>query len=211
MTRQPRIGDNLFVEWYGSWYPGEVIGLNADGTVRVHYTGWGSEFDESVAAGRLSWTQATVSQPALPRMGPGPVYWDSLDRFLLGEPVTSASRLRAGDHVHVKWHGSWWAAEVRQVQSDGSVTVHYTGWDDCWNETVSRDRMQLPARGDRSVTFHLDRGWTVVGQILEILPDSFVVSRAEDHRVCVIRKEQVRYFELHQAPQDYVQGIRSHM
>lgn len=207
MDRQPQIGDNLFVEWNSDWYAGEVMALNNDGTVHIHYTGWSEEFDEMVPLTRLSQVRPTAAQRSLPNIAPGPVYWDSLDRFLLGTPVTAGTRLRAGDALHVEWQGSWWAAEVIVTNSDGSVTIHYTGWDKTWDETVSRQRLQLPASGEKLATFHLDRGWSVTGRVLEVLPDSFVFNRVEDHRVCVIRKEQVRYLELHDAPPQYVQGV----
>ena len=53
-TRRP-VGTNgaLFVEWGGSWWAARVLGTERDGSVRVHYLGWGSEWDEAVAPSRL--------------------------------------------------------------------------------------------------------------------------------------------------------------
>jgi len=61
--RQQRVDDavsmpaarqaQLFVEWGGSWWAARVLGTGRDGSVRVHYLGWGSEWDEAVAPSRL--------------------------------------------------------------------------------------------------------------------------------------------------------------
>jgi hypothetical protein len=45
--------------------------------------------------------------------------------------------------VEVEWHGTWWPAEVLKVQG-GKSYVHYTGWDDSWNEWVTPDRVRPP-------------------------------------------------------------------
>ena len=58
-------GDKVQVLWKGpltlpdgkstneSWWSGEVLECNEDGTVSIHYTGWRSEWDESVSRDRL--------------------------------------------------------------------------------------------------------------------------------------------------------------
>jgi hypothetical protein len=208
MVKQPRAGEALFAEWGGTWYEAEILAVNDDGTARIHYTGWGEEYDETVTCERLSREQPAAAA-ATPNANPQPLYWDSLERLLLGEPVSADTRLQAGAAIHVKWQTSWWAAEVVTPNADGTVKIHYTGWGSNWDEVVSRERIQLPSRGDKIVTFHLERGWSVTGKVLEVLADCFVFNRVEDHRVCVIRREQVRYLELHSAPRDYVQSIRS--
>jgi hypothetical protein len=38
MTEQPKVGDKLFAEWHGTWYAAEVVRLNGDGSVHIHYT-----------------------------------------------------------------------------------------------------------------------------------------------------------------------------
>jgi hypothetical protein len=43
--------------------------------------------------------------------------------------------------VEVEWHGSWYAAEVLQV--NGPLTrIHYTGWDSSWDEWVPAGRIR---------------------------------------------------------------------
>jgi hypothetical protein len=43
--------------------------------------------------------------------------------------------------VEVEWHGTWWAAEVLQRAGNRSY-IHYTGWDDSWNEWVTPERIR---------------------------------------------------------------------
>ena len=58
-------GDKVQVLWTGtltlpdgkttneSWWSGEVLACNQDDTVKIHYIGWRSEWDESVSRDRL--------------------------------------------------------------------------------------------------------------------------------------------------------------
>lgn len=43
----------LFVEWGGSWWQATILASEGDGRVRIHYDGWGKEWDETVDASRL--------------------------------------------------------------------------------------------------------------------------------------------------------------
>jgi hypothetical protein len=43
----------LFVEWHGSWWAATAIGRTNGGALRVHYDGWGAEWDETVDASRV--------------------------------------------------------------------------------------------------------------------------------------------------------------
>jgi hypothetical protein len=46
-------GQMVRVEWGAGYHNGQVIRVNADGTVQVHYTGWSAMWDESVPRYRL--------------------------------------------------------------------------------------------------------------------------------------------------------------
>jgi hypothetical protein len=46
-------GDQVRVEWGGKWWAGEVLSLQANGQVRIHYSGWDSSWDETVPRSRL--------------------------------------------------------------------------------------------------------------------------------------------------------------
>ena len=43
----------LFVEWRGSWWPATLLSTEKNGALRIHYDGWGSEWDETVDATRV--------------------------------------------------------------------------------------------------------------------------------------------------------------
>jgi len=37
----------------GAWWPAEVLQVYDDGQIKIHYQGWGSEWDEVVSRARL--------------------------------------------------------------------------------------------------------------------------------------------------------------
>lgn len=47
------VGEPVHIEYSGSLYPGCVVALLADGTVRVHYLGWGGDSDANVPRTQL--------------------------------------------------------------------------------------------------------------------------------------------------------------
>jgi hypothetical protein len=53
--------------------------------------------------------------------------------------------LEQPQQVEVEWGGNWWPAEVLK-RDGGSTFIHYTGWDDSWNEWVPRDRIRPAGR-----------------------------------------------------------------
>lgn len=58
-----RVGQRVLIEWHGTWWDGEVIEQRS-GFSKVHYTGWGPEWDEWVEPARLrATTQARVVTP----------------------------------------------------------------------------------------------------------------------------------------------------
>lgn len=46
-------GDHVRVEWHGSIYPATVMNVLGDDRYRVHYEGYGSEWDEDVPLSRI--------------------------------------------------------------------------------------------------------------------------------------------------------------
>lgn len=55
-------GSPLQVEWHGKYYPATVIGPAEGGKVRIHYNGYGSEWDEDVGEDRIR--EASYIDPA---------------------------------------------------------------------------------------------------------------------------------------------------
>jgi hypothetical protein len=56
------------------------------------------------------------------------------------QPSQPAPALR-GTKVEVDWHGTWYAAQVLQVDG-GSSLIHYAGYDASWDEWVPADRIR---------------------------------------------------------------------
>jgi len=48
-----RVGDRVRVEWHGSIYPATIITALGDDRYRVHYEGYGNEWDEDINMNRI--------------------------------------------------------------------------------------------------------------------------------------------------------------
>ncbi|MCC6898376.1 MAG: hypothetical protein IT377_05340 [Polyangiaceae bacterium] len=111
----PRVSRAVEVLWGGQWWAAEVLETRS-GITRIHYTGWGSEWDEWVGPERIR-----AAAPAA--------------------PVAPLASARVGQRVDVEWHGSWWPAEVVTIKN-GFYKIHYTGWGPEWDEWVELPRMR---------------------------------------------------------------------
>jgi RNA binding activity-knot of a chromodomain len=47
------------------------------------------------------------------------------------------------NQVEVEWQGTWWAAEVMKTNGD-RYYIHYTGYNNSWDEWVGPDRIRMP-------------------------------------------------------------------
>jgi hypothetical protein len=56
-------------------------------------------------------------------------------------PVFGDGRWQAGAHVWIEWRGTWWAGTVVQPAGEGLYRVHYTGWSESYDETVTAHRL----------------------------------------------------------------------
>ncbi len=155
-TRQPvedvevlEAGQILQVRKESFWWAAEVVAVLPDRNVKVHYLGWPPEWDEIVPvdrlqldpeakekAQRMSVSKAAVGLPA----GPGPVSPS-------GQTIDADTPLAVDQSVLVEWGGNWWSATVIDTLADGTVKVHYTGWDEQWDEIVPRSRLQMVGEG----------------------------------------------------------------
>lgn len=100
------------VSWGGSWWKAEVLERRGDLT-KIHYTGWGPEWDEWV-------------EPA---------------RIRTAAPETPLTKGRLGQRVSIEWHGSWWDGEIVAMKN-GFYKVHYSGWGAEWDEWVEPNRLR---------------------------------------------------------------------
>jgi len=102
------------VWWGDQWWAAEIMETRGDQT-KIHYTGWGPEWDEWVGADRMR----TVA----PRVPP--------------------KNVKVGSKLEVEWHGRWWAGEVITTKN-GFYKIHYSGWGPEWDEWMEIDRMRAP-------------------------------------------------------------------
>lgn len=55
-----------------------------------------------------------------------------------------AALCEKGDQAKVLWKGTWYAATVTDVDSESDQCfIHYTGYDNSWDEWVGADRIQI--------------------------------------------------------------------
>lgn len=52
-TNVHKLGDRVRVEWHGQMYPAVITGIVGQERYRVHYEGYGSEWDETVGLSRI--------------------------------------------------------------------------------------------------------------------------------------------------------------
>jgi hypothetical protein len=112
-----RVGEQLYVEWQGSYWAARVIGLSGP-NVRVHYEGWGDEWDEIASPERLV------------RLRLDPSFANAL------------AALRPGAAVEVLWGGSYWPARVTARVGADQFAIRYDGYGPEWDETVGPDRLR---------------------------------------------------------------------
>jgi hypothetical protein len=60
-----------------------------------------------------------------------------------GRRIDASTPLEVGQIVQVAERSRWYAADVLQVNDNGTVRIHYRGWSDSWDEDVPRSRIQL--------------------------------------------------------------------
>jgi hypothetical protein len=52
-TNQHKIGDRVMVDWHGHYYPALIVGVVGPERYRIHYEGYGNEWDQNVGAERI--------------------------------------------------------------------------------------------------------------------------------------------------------------
>lgn len=118
-------GDDVEIFWGEKWYPGAVLEAK-DGKYKVHYEGYGNNWDEWAQADRLRRRSQTPTEPG------------------------ATARWKKGDKVDA-WNVTWYPAEILIAGSGdrvGYYKVHYenfSGASDQWLvESSIRDRAGAP-------------------------------------------------------------------
>jgi hypothetical protein len=90
----------------------------------------------------LSWdiTALGASPTAQPKLN---IVRYADDPISSGKPVVAETALEVGQKLQVEWEKQWWHGEILNVLDDGTLKIHYTGWDSKWDEVVPRSRLQL--------------------------------------------------------------------
>jgi hypothetical protein len=103
------------VLWQEKWYPAKVL-EKKDGQSKIRWVsiGWDtSASDEWVADSRVR-----KPPPADSEM-----------------PAASSKKWNIGDKVQVKWHEKWYPGVIKKY-NDGQYYIHYTGYEDAYDEWV---------------------------------------------------------------------------
>lgn len=66
-----KAGDSVDVQWNGSWWQARILSVNG-GLYRVHYAGYGSNWDESVTAARVRPFSGTAKRGTGPGLADHP-------------------------------------------------------------------------------------------------------------------------------------------
>jgi len=113
-----KVGDKAKVHWGSKWWSATVIGVNKAGNkCKIHYKGYGSNWDEWVGPSRIRISgNTTTTTPAAGIYG-------------------------VGQSVKVKWGGKWWSARILEKKGN-RYYIKYDGYSSKWNEWVGLGRMR---------------------------------------------------------------------
>jgi hypothetical protein len=141
--RAHQVGDHVLVDWRNSEYPAVIVGIEAPSKFRVHYDGYGDDWDETVTAMRIKARLSPTISAASPSPPPPPRGKPGASASASARAVPEApSVYRVGDRVRVEWHGSIYPAAIIAVLGDDRYRVHYEGYGDEWDESIGLNRIQ---------------------------------------------------------------------
>lgn len=159
------IGQVADVEWHGSWYPATVEEIDEQGNYYIHYVGYGCNWDEWVNSSRIrtrhhqnskhGYYKVKDTHPILHGVNPMPkqyescwsncneTYCDSTNGASTtnNQAIPAASSFSKNENIKVEWHGSWYPATIEKVDN-GKFFIHYTGYENSWDEWVTPARMK---------------------------------------------------------------------
>jgi hypothetical protein len=137
-----RIGDRVLVAYEGMHCPGYVVDKKSDTRFRIHFSFEGYAWEDDVPADHVL---ARAVEPTADCPLPERV---RTTLGLLAAPKTAprTSPYQVGERVRVRWRGSVYPATILRVLAPDSVLVHYQGYEDAWDETISTDRIETARR-----------------------------------------------------------------
>jgi hypothetical protein len=142
------VGDQVDVKWNSSWWKATILAVNGD-KYHIHYTGWGSSWDEDVTADRVRAQTADSSvgsETTAASAAPTAVATAARTAAASTSAPKAAATWKPGDKVDVNWNGQWWQGQI--LTANGSqYKIHYTGWASSWDEVVGPNRLRAPTAG----------------------------------------------------------------
>ena len=115
-------GDRVEVKWGGQWYKAEILEAKND-LYRIHYEGYGSNWDEWVTPGRIRPTATVQSVQDQPTMS-------QLATSTKSGHQPSGGSWKVGDKVEA-WNVTWYKATILEIgtgQYKGYYKVRYEGF-----------------------------------------------------------------------------------
>jgi hypothetical protein len=161
------VGSPVLVEWNGRWWHAHVLAAEPSAW-RIRYDGWSERWDETVGPDRIRDrprpddgppappTTRTHSQPTGCATGLLVLALVAviasvavIANLVTSSPepdlphVTAETPLTPGQAVSIQWGSGWWPGSVVAVHPNGTVRVHYDGYEANYDEDVPRARLRL--------------------------------------------------------------------
>jgi len=127
-TSNYSVGSKVEILWSGSWYKGEILEVNND-KYKIHYDGYGSNWDEWVTSERLRQQGGTMTATNTSE-----------------NTSTGNSKYKIGQHVEA-WNVDWYKATVIGFGSgnyEGYIKVHYDGYSSGSDQYIKESNIRLP-------------------------------------------------------------------
>ncbi len=138
--RRPyRVGDHVMVEWRGAYYPAVIVGMEGSSRFRIHYDGYGDDWEEWITATKIQERLPTSTSASPAAAMPRPIARTSASA---SSPPQPPSVYRIGDRVRVEWRGTIYPATVITVLGGDRYRVHYDTYGQEWDENVGLNRIQ---------------------------------------------------------------------
>jgi hypothetical protein len=120
-------GAHVEVSFSGTWYDATVVSVVGPDRWEISYDGYSSDWNQIVGPERIRPRQP--SQPELEA----------------GRAVRSVRELQEGMTVLVLYGETWYPALIRGFAPDRQVRISYVGYGPEWDETVTLERLRMPA------------------------------------------------------------------
>ena len=133
-----RVGELVIVEFDDQECPGHIVDVKSRTRFRVHFNFEGHRWEEEVAVNRIVDRASTVTRVCHP---PAHVAAALGISAAAKKDAEKRAAYKKGDKIKVTWRNSVYSATVLGVDEGGALRIHYDGYEDAWDETISQDRI----------------------------------------------------------------------